>query len=71
MAIFPSSPKKGSPLISTWFTGLPFTVIFLSASISTPGSCFNNSSTLESGRTLNEDAVNSKVSFFIRIGGSA
>src|SRR5690606_25254498 len=35
-----------------------------------PGNSFNKASTLASGRTLKEDALNSSVSFFTRIGAS-
>ena len=69
-AITPSLSKKAFPLTKNCVTSFPFTVIFPSLSISKPGNCFNNNSTFASGRTLKEEALNSKVSFFILIGTS-
>ncbi|MCY1243823.1 hypothetical protein D9M72_568590 [compost metagenome] len=71
MATFPSFPKNDFPFTRNSFTSFPFTLIFPSLSISTPGSSFSKASTLESGRTLNEEALNSNVSFLIRIGGAS
>ena len=70
-AIAPSLSKKVFPFIKNWVTSLPFTLILPSLSTSKPGNCFNKFSTLESGRTLKELALNSNVSFFIRMGGAS
>ena len=69
VATLPSLPKKGLPFTKILFTSLPFTFIFPSESISTPGNSFNKASTLASGRTLKDEALNSNVSFLITIGG--